>query len=106
MCSGGIGPVEQRVQGRHEIVGHRAADAAVGQFDDVFLRAAFDAAALDEGAVEADIAELVDEHGEPAAAGILQQVAHQRRLARAEEAGDDGAGNLLVAHDASLSAAP
>ena len=103
---GRVRPVEQRVQGRDEIVGHRAAYAAVGQFDDVFLRAAFDAAALDEGAVEAEIAELVDENGDAATAGILEKVAHQGGLAGSEESGDDGAGNLLqVAHEVSLSAA-
>ena len=103
---GRVRPVEQRVQGRDEIVGDGAADAAVRQFDDVLLRAACDAAALDEGAVEAEIAELVDENGEAAPAGILEKVAHQGGLAGAEEAGDDGAGNLRqVAHAVSLSAA-
>ena len=34
------------VERRHEIVGDRAADAAIGQLDDVFLRAGLDAAAL------------------------------------------------------------
>src|SRR5262249_22225180 len=42
-------------------------------------------------AVDADVAELVDQHGEPAAAGVRQHVADQRRLAGAEKAGDDGA---------------
>ena len=103
---GRVRPVEQRVQGRDEIVGHRAADAAVGQFDDVFLRAALDAAALDEGAVEAEIAELVDENGEAAPAGVLEEVAHQGGFAGTEESGDDGAGDLRqVAHEVSLSAA-
>ena len=96
---GRVRPVEERVQGRHEIVGDGAADAAVRQLDDVLLRAARDAAAFDEGAVEAEIAELVDEHREPAPAGVLEEVAHQRRLAGAEKAGDDGAGDLgEVAH--------
>ncbi len=81
------------VERRHEIVGDGAADAAIGQFDDVFLRAGVDAAALQDLAVDADIAELVDDDGEPLALGVLEQVADQRRLAGAEEAGDDGAGN-------------
>ena len=101
MCSGGDGPVEQALQRRHEIVGDGAAEAAVGQLDDGVLRAALDAAALQDLAVDADIAELVDDHGEPPAAGILQHMAHQRRLAGAEEAGDDRAGNLGDAHDCS-----
>ena len=53
-----------------------------------------DAAALDEGAVEAEVAELVDEHGEAPPAGVLEEVAHQGGLAGAEEAGDDRAGDL------------
>ena len=35
----------------------------------------------------------VDDHGE-ATVGILQHMADERRLSRAEEAGDDGAGHL------------
>ncbi len=88
------GPVEQGFQRRHEIIGHGAADAAVGQLDDAVLRAAFDAAALQDLAVDADIAELVDDHGEPPSIGILEHVPHQGRLAGAEKAGDDRAGNL------------
>ena len=49
---------------------------------------------LQDLAVDADVAELVDDHGEPAPVGILQHVADQRRLAGAEEAGDDGAGDF------------
>jgi hypothetical protein len=37
---------------------------------------------FDEGAVEAEIAELVDEHGEALAAGVLQEMADERGLAR------------------------
>ena len=103
ICSGGVRPVEQALQRRHEIVGDGAADAAVGQLDDAVLRAALDAAALQDLAVDADIAELVDDHGEPAPAGILQHVADQRRLAGAEKAGDDRAGHLGdAAHDSSF----
>ena len=56
------------VERRDEIVGDGAADAAIGQFDDVFLRAGVDAAALQDLAVDADIAELVDDDGQPLAA--------------------------------------
>ncbi len=94
MCSGGFGPVEKFRERRHEIVRDRAADAAVRQFDDVVLGAAADAAALDERAVEADIAELVDQHRQTPALGVLEEVAHERGFAGAEEAGHDGAGDL------------
>ena len=52
------------------------------------------AAALQDLAVDADIAELVDDQRDAPALGILQQVADQRGLAGAEEAGDDGGGDL------------
>ncbi len=56
--------------------------------------AAGDAAAEDQLAVDADVAELVDDQRQAPAAGGVEQVADQRRLAGAEEAGDDGGGDL------------
>ena len=92
MCS--IPPLGQNgVERRHEFVGDGAAQAAIGELDDVLLRAGGIAAAFEDFAVDADIAELVDDDGEPAAVGIGQHVADQRRLAGAEKAGDDGAGD-------------
>ena len=60
---------------------------------------------LQDLAVDADIAELVDDEREPLALGVLEQMADQRRLAGAEEAGDDGAGNAgeRSGHEMSLS---
>ena len=58
------------VERRHEFVGDRAAQAAIGQFDDILLRASVVAAAFENFAVDADIAELVDDDGEPAALRI------------------------------------
>ena len=81
------------VERRHEFVGDRAAQAAVGQFDDILLRAGVVAAAFEDFAVDADIAELVDDDGEAAALRVGDDVADQRRLAGAEKAGDDGAGD-------------
>src|SRR5262249_35078952 len=58
--------------------------------------------AFQDLAVDTDVAELVDDHGK-AAIGVLQDVADQRRLPRAEEAGDDGARHLgEAAHADSL----
>ena len=56
--------------------------------------AALDAAALEDLAIDADIAELVDDESEPLAVGGAQQVLDQAGLAGAEETGDDGGGNL------------
>ena len=84
---------QDQVERRHEIVGDGAADAAIGELDDILLRAGLDAAALQDVAVDADVAELVDDDRQPPAAGVFQDVADQRRLAGAEKAGDDGAGD-------------
>ena len=91
-----IGPIQEALNGRDEVVGDRAADAAVGQFQDVVLGAARDAAALENFAVHAEVAELVDDQGQALAAGVLQEVPDSRGLAGAEEAGDDGRGDLSV----------
>ena len=94
---------QNRVERRHELVRHRAAQAAIGELDDVLLRTGGIAAALEDLAVDADIAELVDDDGEPPALRIGEHVADQRRLAGAEKAGDDGAGHASerVGHQAS-----
>ena len=84
---------EDLVERRHEFVGHGAAQAAIGELDDVLLGAGGIAAAFEDLAVDADIAELVDDHREPAPVGVGEHVADQRGLARAEKAGDDGAGD-------------
>ena len=84
---------ERHHRGR-EIVGDRAADAAVGKFDDRLFRAGRVGAAFEEIAVDADVAELVDDEREPPPAGVREQMADQRRLAGAEKAGDDGDGRL------------
>jgi len=76
-----------------KVVGDGAADAAVGgarRF--AFLQA--NAAAPEQLAVDADLAELVDDEGEAAAVGVAQQMLDHGRLAGAEEAGDDGGGDL------------
>src|SRR5207248_9074309 len=81
------------VERRHELLRDRAAQTAVGKLDDILLRAGGITAPLENLAVDSDIAELVDDDGEPAALRIRQHVADQRRLAGTEEPGDDGAGH-------------
>ncbi len=87
-------PREQRRNGGSEILGHGAADAAVGQLDDRLARTGLVGAALQQIAVDADIAELVDDQREAPSAGMAEDMADERGLARAEEAGDDGDGGL------------
>ena len=106
MWSGGSGPVQQRLHRRQEGVGDGAADAAVRQLDQVVLGAAPYAAAEQQFAIDAEVAELVDDHRQPAALRLGQQVTDQRRLAGAEEAGDDGGGNLHGAESFSVRGRP
>ena len=54
--------VEETSECRNEIIRHRAADATVGQLDDALFRTALDAAASENLAVDADVAEFVDDH--------------------------------------------
>src|SRR6185436_6283035 len=84
---------ENLIESRHKLVGHSAAQAAIGELDDVLLWAGGITAALENLAIDADITELVDNDGKPPPVGIGEHVADQSRLARAEKAGDDGAGN-------------
>src|SRR5262249_12802100 len=91
---GGRRAIEQAADRRHEVVGDGAAQAAIGQLDDAVLRTGFDAAALQDFAIDADVAEFVDDHREPATAGVLQDMPHQGGLTGTQEARDDGAGNL------------
>ena len=91
-----IGPAEQRFHGRQKIVRHRAADATVGELDDVLGLAALNPAALDDLAVDADVAEFIDDEGEPPAVGRAEQMLDQAGLAGAEEAGDHGGGDFAA----------
>ena len=91
MCSTARHPGEDGVQRRHELIGHGAAQAAVGKLDDVLLGTGFVAAAFENFAVDADVAEFVDDHRKPPPSGICEHMADQRRLPGAEKAGDDRA---------------
>ena len=55
------------VERRHEFVGDGAAQAAIGQFDNVFLGAGGIAAALENIAIDAHVAKFIDDDGEAAA---------------------------------------
>ncbi len=81
--------LEQPGQGRQKIVGHGAAQAAIGQLDDVVLAASLVAAAEQQFAVDAEFAEFIDDDREPPPVSLRQQMAHKARLAGAEKAGDD-----------------
>ena len=100
---GRLGAVDQPGQGRQEIVGDGAAQAAIGQLDDVVVGASRVAAAEQQLAVDAELAELVDDDGQPVPGGGGQQMPHQARLAGAEKAGDDRRGDAAHRLSASFS---
>jgi len=79
-------PRQQFFDGRNEIIGHRAADAAVGEFDDILLRTVGVRAGFQDLAVDALAAELVDQYSELLAIGVGQEMPDQRGLAGAEKA--------------------
>ncbi|MNZ92331.1 hypothetical protein D3C78_1113530 [compost metagenome] len=88
---------DQFAHHREELFLHGAAQAAVGQLVDAaagFFLAAADGALPEDVAVDAQLAELVDDHRDAAPAGIGQQMAEQGGFAGAEEAGDDGDGKF------------
>src|SRR5690606_3202431 len=85
---------EQLLHGGNEVVGHGAADAAIGELDHVLLAAGLVAATGKNLPVDTELPELVDDQRDALAPGMGEQVAHQRGLAGAEEAGNDGDGDL------------
>ena len=81
------------IERRDELIGDGAAQAAIGELDDILFGAGGVAAAFEDFAVDADVAELVDDDREPPALRVGDDVTDQRRFAGAEKAGDDGAGD-------------
>ena len=90
----------QTVDDANQVAAHGAADAAIVHFENFLVRID------DEVAIDADLAELVDDDGELLAVRLRQDAVEKGGLAGAEIAGQDGDGNL-VAHDcAGLRSAP
>ena len=88
-----VGPaitLQKRFHGRHEVVGHRAANATIGQFDDIVFRTGFLAAAFQHLPIDTQIAKLVDDQGDALAVRRCQQVADERGLSGSQEAGYHG----------------
>ena len=88
------GPLQQGLHGGQEFLGHGAADAPVGQLDDVLLAASLDAAAGQNLPVDAQVPELVDNERQPPPVGGLSQVADKAGLAGAQKARDNGGGDF------------
>ena len=94
---------QQLLHAWQEVIGDRAADTSVGKLDDVVSAAAFGAAILKHRTIHADVAELVDNQGEPLAVGLGDDVADQRGFTGPEEPGYHGGGNTRLCHGSDLS---
>jgi len=92
---GPVGPRQQGLHGGDELVGDGAADATVRELDHILFAAGLVAAAGEDFLVDAEFAELVDDQRDALALRVGEKVTDERRLAGAEEAGDDGDGDLF-----------
>ena len=79
-----LAPVLELAEDAHEVAAHGAAEAAVVHLDDLLA-----AVLQEEVVVDAGLAELVLDHRDPAAVVLAQDAVEQRRLAGAEEPGED-----------------
>ena len=89
-------PVLEPDERLHEVAAHRAARAAVVHRDELLGRRDV---LGDERLVDVDRAKLVLDHADLLAVLLVQDVVDERRLARAEEAGDDRHRQLLLVGD-------
>ena len=85
--------LHQPVEDADEIAAHGAADAAVVHLEHFLV------GADDELVVDADLAELVDDHGIFLAVLLGEDAVEERGLAGAEIAGEDGDGDLVGHRD-------
>src|ERR1700691_6720412 len=87
---------DQISQDADQIAAHGAADAPVVHLEDLFL--GIDHQLL----IDADVAELILDHGDALAMAFGEDAVEQRRLARAQESGQYGYRNSVrFSHDAS-----
>lgn len=83
-------PLVQRVERAKQIVLALAANAAIGQLEQILVPAS------DKVAVDTDLAELVDNHCDTPAGRIAQQAVQQRRFPRTKKTGQQRDGNPAV----------
>ena len=83
-------PLHQVAEDADQVAAHGAADAAVVHLEDLFL------GVDDELLIDADLAELVLDDGDPLAVLGGQDAVEQGRLARAEEAGQHRDRNTVL----------
>jgi hypothetical protein len=79
-----VAPAQQILEGGDEVAADRAAEAARREQDHALVHR------FDEEVIEADLAELVDDHDRVGEGGVAEETIEERRLARAKEAGEHG----------------
>jgi hypothetical protein len=82
--------VQDLLHRRQEVICDSAADAAIGELDDVARRAGLAATIRQKLTVEPNIAEFIDDQRDTPPARILQQMPDQRGFAGSQKTGDDG----------------
>ena len=78
-----VGECEQFLDRWNEVIGHGAADAAIGELDDVFIWAAFNPAGPQYLAVDPDIAEFVHDKGKAPTFRVFKHMADEGGLSSA-----------------------
>ncbi len=87
-------PRQQFFKGRDEIIGNRAADAAIRKLDNIVLGAGFRAAPFQDFAINPEITKFVDNQRDPLALRVLQHMPDQRGFSGTKKPGDDGGGGF------------
>ena len=80
--------LEDTRDGADQVAAHRAADTAIAELDHRLV------GRVHQLAVDADLAELIDDDRDLLAGTLLQEVVEQCRLAGAEKSREDGRWNL------------
>jgi hypothetical protein len=80
-----------------EIFAQSAANAAVGQLDQLFLGALQIARSGDQGGVDVHLTHIVDDHRDPPALPVGQNVVEQGCFPCSEEPGQHGDGKQVMA---------
>ena len=64
---------QQRLDRRQKIIGNRAADTAIGQFDDIFFSTVRAAAGGEDIAINTDITKLIDDQCQTTPVSFLDE---------------------------------
>jgi hypothetical protein len=86
---------EEFFHGWNKVIGHGAANAAVGEFHHIVFGAGFIAAAFEDISVNTKIAKLIDDQRNAPATCVLQQVPNECGFSSTKEARHNSRRNFL-----------